>query len=122
MESGPGKTRQVRLTVFNNEVLARLAEQRLHQEHIPCVVRSLGVGPGGWGVATNLPHAVYVLADEEMLAREVLDLPPAEIAEREGRASPPLNISTLTLVGLLVMVAAVLLLGVHVVYTRILTP
>ena len=83
-----GGPRQVRLTVFGNEALARLAEQRLSQERIPCVVRSLGAGPGGWGVATNLPHALYVLAEEEMLARQLLDIAPAEIAERGNPARP----------------------------------
>ena len=121
MGSGPGMLRQVKLTVFQNEALARLAEQRLGQERILCVVRSLGAGPGGWGVATNLPHALYVLAEEEMLAREVLNIPPAEIAERETRPVPPLQVPTLTLVGLLVIAAAVLILGVQIVYTRILS-
>ena len=116
-----GGPRQVRLAVFGNEALARLAEQRLSQERIPCVVRSLGAGPGGWGVATNLPHALYVLAEEEMLARQLLDIAPAEIAERETRPAPPYQISTLTLVGLLVIAAAVLILGAQIVYTRILS-
>ena len=77
------RTKQVRLTIFDNEPLARLAEQRLQQEGIPCLVRSLQGGPGLWGSAYNLPHGLYVYQSDEMRAREVLDLTPLEIVERE---------------------------------------
>ena len=73
----------VRLTTFPNEPLARLASGRLRQEGIGSMVRPLGAGPGGWGTAATLPHALYVQAADEMGARQVLDLPPSEIAERE---------------------------------------
>ena len=56
-----------------------------------------------------------------MLARQLLDIAPAEIAERETRPAPPYQISTLTLVVLLVIAAAVLILGAQIVYTRILS-
>ena len=84
----PNSKIQVRLTVCDNEPLARLAEQRLQQEHIACVVSSLGPGPGGWGVATFLPHAIYVKATDEMHARQVLGVTPAEIEEREPTPAP----------------------------------
>jgi hypothetical protein len=77
------RRKQVRLTTFNNEPLARLAEQRLQQEGIPCLVRSLQGGPGLWGSAYNLPHSLYVYQSDEMRAREVLDLTPLEIIERD---------------------------------------
>ena len=102
---------QIRLTVFESEPLARLAEQRLQQEYIPCVVRCLGAGPGGWGVATNLPHAMYVKAGDEMHARQVLDLLPAEIAETEGRSSRPTYRPSVMLVAVLIIMAAALLFG-----------
>jgi hypothetical protein len=76
------RQQQVQLTTFNNEPLARLAEQRLRQEGIPCLIRSLQGGPGLWGSAYNLPHALYVFESDEMRAREVLDLPPQEVLER----------------------------------------
>lgn len=66
---------RVRLDVFQGEPLARLASQRLRDEGIPCMVRPLGVGPGGWGMAANLPYGVYILAGDEARAREVLELP-----------------------------------------------
>ena len=66
--------RQVQLTVFDNEPEARMAEQRLFQEGIPCVTKSLGGGPGLWGTAYNLPHGVYVFEEHKTLAREVLGL------------------------------------------------
>ena len=69
---------RVRLDVFQGEPLALLAVQRLRDEGIPCLMRSLGVGPGGWGMAANLPYAVYVLADDDARAREVLELPVEE--------------------------------------------
>ena len=104
--------RQVRLTIFENEPLARLAEQRLNQESIPCLVRCLGAGAGGLGVATNLPHAIYVNSDDEMGARLVLELVPAEIAEREGQPSRPRYRLSVMVVVVLIVTAAALLFGV----------
>lgn len=79
----------MRLTNFDNEPLARLAEQRLSQEGIPCLIRSLQGGPGLWGSAYNMPHALYVFQSDEMRAREVLDLGPQEMLEREGNDTTP---------------------------------
>ena len=102
--------KQVQLIVYDNEPLARLAQQRLQQEDVPCIVRSLGVGPGGWGVATYLPHGLYVEASDQMRAREILELPPAEVSERDG-ASPrtPIKLHPALVVVLLIVVAAILL-------------
>ena len=75
--------KQVSLTVFDNEPTARMAEQRLQLEGIPCLIRSLRGGPGLWGSAYNLPHDLLVYEDDEMRAREVLDVAPKEILERE---------------------------------------
>ena len=86
-----------------------MAAQRLKQEDIRCVVRSLGMGPGGWGVATYLPHALYVNSTDEMVAREVLGLAPEEIAERERHPIQPApDRSGLPVLVLLIMGAAVL--------------
>ena len=73
----------IKLTVMASEPLARLAEQRLHHEGIRCMVRTLGAGPGGWGTAANLPYGLYVKEADEMRARQVLELSPMEIVERE---------------------------------------
>ncbi len=81
--------KQVPLTVFDNEPTARLAEQRLGQEGIPCVTRALGGGPGLWGSAYNIPHGLYVYQEDEMRAREVLQLTPEEVLEREGYDHQP---------------------------------
>ena len=70
------REKQVRLTVFDNEPIARLAEQRLRQAGIPCFIRSLRGGPGLWGSAYNLPHDVYVYASDEDQARQLLELAP----------------------------------------------
>ena len=75
--------KQVRLAIFNNEPMARLAEQRLRQAGIPCLSRALRGGPGLWGSSYNLPHDLYVYQGDEMRAREVLDMAPQEIEERE---------------------------------------
>ena len=72
------RERQVRLTVFNNEPMARLAEQRLRQMDIPCFIRCLRGGPGLWGSAYNLPHDLYIYESDEPQAREVLELAPRE--------------------------------------------
>jgi hypothetical protein len=98
--------RQVRVAVFEGEPLARLAAQRLQEAGVPCVVHSIGVGPGGWGMAANLPYAVSVLPADQRRAREVLELPPAEIPEREG--VPQRRPTRMALV-LLLIAAAVLL-------------
>lgn len=120
MGGGPGKSRQVRLAVYQNESLARLAEQRLNQQCIGCVVRSLVAGSGALGLPTNVPHALYVLAEEEMRAREVLNIPPAEIAEREGRPSHPRRVSTPAVAVLVVTAGAALILGIGIAYTWVL--
>ena len=86
--SRPNRDKQVRLTVFDNEPLARLAEQRLLQAGIPCFIRSLRGGPGLWGSAYNLPHDLYVYASDESPAREVLDLAPPESTDDYVRESP----------------------------------
>ena len=111
--------KQVRLTILENEPLARLAEQRLRQESIPCVVRSLGAGPGGWGAATNLPHAIYVTASDEMRARQALDLSPAEIEERDGPPSySRCHPSTMVIILRIITVAALLFGTVELVINR----
>ena len=60
-----------------------MAEQRLHLEGIPCLVKPLGGGPGLWGTAYNLSHDLLVYEGDEIRAREILEIPPQEIAERE---------------------------------------
>jgi hypothetical protein len=75
------RDKQVRLTVIDNEPLARLAEQRLQQAGIPCFIHSLRGAPGLWGSAYNLPHDLYVYESDETQAREVLDLAPEGLPE-----------------------------------------
>ena len=78
--------KQVSLMVYDNEPTARMAEQRLNLEGVPCLVKSLGGGPGLWGTAYNLSHDLLVYEGDEMRAREILEIPPQEIAEREFSA------------------------------------
>lgn len=81
--------KQVRLTVFDNEPMARLAEQRLREVGIPCITRSLRGGPGLWGSAYNLPHDLYVYESDEARARELLELVPQELVEGEAQEARP---------------------------------
>ena len=74
--------KQVSLRVYDNEPTARMAEQRLQLEGIPCLVRSLRGGPGLWGTANNLPHDLLVYEGDEARARDILKVVPRE--EREG--------------------------------------
>ena len=74
--------KQVSLRVYDNEPTARMAEQRLQLEGIPCLVRSLRGGPGLWGTAYNLPHDLLVYEGDEARARDILKVVPRE--EREG--------------------------------------
>ena len=75
-----GKT--VTLEVFQSEPLARMAASRLEAEGIRCMVRTVGAGPGLWGLAANVPHALDTWEEDAAAAREILNLMPAEIEER----------------------------------------
>ena len=74
--------KQVSLRVYDNEPTVRMAEQRLQLEGIPCLVRSLGGGPGLWGTAYNLPHDLLVYEGDESRAWDILKIVPRE--ERNG--------------------------------------
>ena len=107
--------KQVRLAIFNNEPMVRLAEQRLQQAGIPCLSRSLRGSPGLWGSAYNLPHDLYVYQEDEMQAREVLDLAPQEIEERETQERPSSGISRRLGANLLIAAALVVAIIVPIV-------
>lgn len=109
----------VRLTVLDNEATARLAEQRLRQQGIPSFSRSLQGGPGLWGSAFNLPHALYVHPADEMRAREVLDLVPLEVVERDGPGSPPRRRSRWLVVALALLIAALLVITAAPLFIRL---
>ena len=72
----------VTLEVFQSEPLARMAASRLEAEGIRCMVRTVGAGPGLWGLAANVPHALDTWEEDASAAREILNLMPAEIEER----------------------------------------
>ena len=100
--------KQVRLTGFENEPMARLAEQRLWQSGIPCIIRSMRGGPGLWGSAYNLPHDLYVYEADLAKARELLELP--EVVEDASGAARPRGLSGIWLA--VAVVAIVFVLGV----------
>ncbi len=87
--SGRDGEKQVRLTVFDNEPMARLAEQRLREAGIPCNTRSLRGGPGLWGSAYNLPHDLYVFESDQARAKDVLEIAPSGPQQTEGPDSQP---------------------------------
>jgi len=88
-QRGISGQKQVQLTVFDNEPEARMAEQRLFQEGIPCVMKPLGGGPGLWGTAYNLPHGVYVFEEDVRRARELLDLDADDVTLADGSSRGP---------------------------------
>jgi len=92
------KEKQVRVAVFDNEPMARLAVQRLQEVGIPALTRCLRGGPGLWGSGYNLPHDLVVYESDEDQAREVLDLGSAENPGPEGEAGQPASNSTLGLI------------------------
>ena len=103
---------RVTLDVFQGEPLARLAAQRLEEEGIPCVVRPLGVGPGGWGMAANLPHALHVRPSDADRARDVLGMPPGEgggdgVARTQARRWPISVVVILIIIAAAVLISAV---------------
>ena len=105
--------KQVRLTGFDNEPMARLAEQRLREQGIPCLTKSLRGGPGLWGSSFNLPHEILVSESDVMRARDLLELPPLEIAERqrgEKDAAQPARDRGLLITGVIIAVVVVALI------------
>ena len=64
---------QVRVATFDNEPLARLWQQRLQAEDIPCVLKSLGVGSGAWGGNSFVPHGLYVFSRDRKTAIGVIN-------------------------------------------------
>ena len=107
-ETNQNSRKQVRLTVYDNEPMARMAEQRLWQSGIPCVIRSLRGGPGLWGSAYNLPHDLCVYENDEARARRILGLP----QPLEGEMDASANGGRQWLWLVLVIAAIVLLLGI----------
>ncbi|MDA0988793.1 MAG: DUF2007 domain-containing protein [Chloroflexi bacterium] len=63
---------QVRVAIFENEPLARLWQQRLQGEGIPCVLKSLGAGSGALGGNSYLPNGLYVFARDRQKAIEFI--------------------------------------------------
>ena len=104
------RRKQVRLTGFENEPMARLAEQRLWQSDIPCFIRSMRGGPGLWGSAYNLPHDLYVFETDRARAGEVLELELAELDTGKETAVQAHSNGGFWLAG--VVLAAVLLVGI----------
>ena len=104
------RRKQVRLTGFDNEPMARLAEQCLWQAEIPCFIRSLRGGPGLWGSSYNLPHDLFVHETDRARASEVLDLEHAELDAGEGTPVQARSNGGLWLAGL--VLTAVLAVGI----------
>ena len=92
------REKQVRVAVFDNEPMARLAVQRLQEMGIPALTRCLRGGPGLWGSGYNLPHDLIVHESDESQAREVLDLGPSESLEAEDQVGQPASTSNLGLI------------------------
>ena len=67
-------------------------------------------GPGIWGSAYNLPPDLYVYQEDEMQAREVLDLAPLEIEERETQKQPSSGIGPG--LGVVLLIAAALVVAI----------
>ena len=108
---GSTSQKQVQLTVFNNEPEARMAEQRLFQEGIPCVTKSLGGGPGLWGTAYTLPHGVYVYEEDAAQARELLGLDVDGVAPDDGSSRESELRTSWGWVALVIVIALTLLIA-----------
>ena len=95
----------VELAHFDGEPLARLAESRLQEAGIACVVRPVGVGPGGWGQAAAIPHGLWVRLADKDAARDVLELP-APVRDGATRRALP-GTSRVALIAVVIAVLAV---------------
>ena len=103
----------VTLEVFQSEPLARMAAHRLEAEGIRCMVRAVGVGPGGWGLAANVPHALDTWEEDAVAAREILNMMPAEIEERTREPiGGDMSLPRLLFLGVLALVAIALVVQV----------
>ena len=117
------KDKQIRVAVFDNEPLARLAVQRLQEMGIPALTRCLRGGPGLWGSAYNLPHDIVVYESDESRARDLLELPPSDdqgaenlgSGEQEEQVAPKSNLG-LILIG--AVLGALLLVVMVSVFSR----
>ncbi len=107
---GLSDQKQIQLTVFDNEPEARMAEQRLFQEGIPCVTKSLGGGPGLWGTAYNLPHGVYVYEEDATQARELLGLDAEDVTLGDGSARGSEGRTSWGWVALVIIIAVTLVM------------
>ena len=120
----PGSSDQnaktVTLEVYSSEPLARMAAGKLELEGIRCMVRAVGVGPGGWGVAATVPHALDTWEEEADLAREILDIAPTE---DEGRPvnpqAPQSRFPVVVMLVLTIVVAAIVIQAADAVFSRI---
>jgi hypothetical protein len=114
------KDKTVTLEVYSSEPLARMAAGRLDLEGIQSMVRSVGVGPGGWGVAANIPHALDTWESDAVLAREILELMPAEIDELLHSTEPPSSRFPVVILAVLAIVAvAIVIQGADAIFGRI---
>ncbi len=71
-------TRLVKIAYHETEPLAGLAESRLKEAGIPCLLRSEGVGPGAFGILSVLPYTLWVRQEDESAARDILDNEPTD--------------------------------------------
>ena len=98
--------KQVSLRVYDNEPTVRMAEQRLQLEGIPCLVRSLGGGPGLWGTAYNLRHDLLVYEGGESRAWDILKIVSREERKGEQRSQlMPQWMVTATIVAIVAFIA-----------------
>ena len=108
--------KQVSLRVYDNEPTARMAEQRLQLEGIPCLVRSLGGGPGLWGTAYNLPHDLLVYEGDESRAWDILKIVSREERKGEQRSQlMPQWMVTATIVAIVAFIALIVVIANRVV-------
>ena len=110
----------VTLEVYSSEPLARMAAGRLEMEGIQCMVRAVGVGPGGWGVAATVPHALDTWEEDAALARDILDIAPTQ--SKGQRVDPEALQSRFPVIVMLVMaivLVAIVIQAADAVFNRI---
>ncbi len=109
----PHGEKTVTLEVYQSEPLARMAASRLESEGIRCMVRAVGVGPGGWGLAANVPHALDTWEEDAVEARAILNLMPGEIEDAmRQRVESSMSTPRLLFLGVLALVAMALVVQV----------
>lgn len=71
-EPPPRPVKEVPVATFASQLEAEMWAELLRQEHIPCVLVSLGPGSGAWGYSVFVPYQLRVRESDVERANRLL--------------------------------------------------